>query len=95
MNLDIGSMSKLITDIVVLKSGINLDVPVTQYIPQLANSSAKIQWKDISVRMLADHLSGIPPNCTKQENSKTDPLPYSDMARYRWLFRLPLPGRKV
>lgn len=58
----VGSISKLITDMLVLRTGIDLDVPVTQYLPQLSNESSIISWENITLASLADHLSGIPPN---------------------------------
>lgn len=60
----IGSVSKVITDVILLSSGVNIDDPVTDYIPSLDNSSSLIPWKNITLRALAAQLSGIPPNCT-------------------------------
>ena len=59
----IGSMTKWVTDLLLLRTGIDLDSPITTWIPELSNPNSTVQWKDITVRMLADHLSGIPPNC--------------------------------
>lgn len=58
----IGSISKLLTDLLVLRTEINLDTPITQYLPTLANETSLIKWEDITLASLADHLSGIPPN---------------------------------
>ncbi|KAH6692193.1 hypothetical protein F5X68DRAFT_258917 [Plectosphaerella plurivora] len=55
----IGSISKVFADLALLKSGLNLDDAVTNFLPALANSSSKIQWEKISLRSLGDHLSGI------------------------------------
>ncbi|KAL8408413.1 hypothetical protein RB594_007015 [Gaeumannomyces avenae] len=57
----IGSISKAITDAVLIRSGINLDDPITQYIPGLSGP-AQIPWETITLRGLASHLAGIPPN---------------------------------
>ncbi|KAH7072552.1 beta-lactamase/transpeptidase-like protein [Paraphoma chrysanthemicola] len=58
----IGSISKLITDLLVLRTGIDLDTPVTQYLPKLVNTSSIVKWEEVTLASLADHLSGIPPN---------------------------------
>lgn len=58
----IGSISKLITELLVLRTGIDLDAPITQYLPTLANDTSLVKWKDITLAALANHLSGIPPN---------------------------------
>ncbi|PNP60831.1 hypothetical protein FNYG_14451 [Fusarium nygamai] len=57
----IGSITKVFTDYVLLKSGMNLDVPVTEYLPGL-NGKFKIQWRDVTLRMLASYLGGTPAN---------------------------------
>jgi actin-related protein 6 len=59
----IGSVTKVFADLALLKSGLNLDESITKFLPALANSSSEIQWKDISLRALGSHLSGIPSNC--------------------------------
>jgi CubicO group peptidase (beta-lactamase class C family) len=58
----VGSISKLITDLMVLRTGFDLDSPITRYLPQLANKSSVISWPNVTLASLADHLSGIPPN---------------------------------
>lgn len=58
----IGSISKLISSLLVLHTGIELGAPITEYLPQLKDESSIIQWEDITLASLADHLSGIPPN---------------------------------
>ncbi|KAM0085771.1 hypothetical protein ACKRZS_001935 [Fusarium odoratissimum] len=57
----IGSITKVFTDYVLLKSGMDLDAPVTEYLPELDGKS-KIQWRDVSLRMLASYLGGTPAN---------------------------------
>jgi CubicO group peptidase (beta-lactamase class C family) len=59
----IGSVSKIISDAILLRSDLNIDDPITKYLPKLSNSSSLIQWDNITLRALASHLSGIPPNC--------------------------------
>ncbi|KAE8152462.1 beta-lactamase/transpeptidase-like protein [Aspergillus avenaceus] len=58
----IGSVSKVFSDLVLLKSGVDIQSPVTEFLPELAAPNASIQWKDITLQALADHLAGIPPN---------------------------------
>ncbi|KAH6649431.1 beta-lactamase/transpeptidase-like protein [Chaetomium tenue] len=58
----VGSVSKVITDAVLLRSGVNMDDPVTKYLPSLANETSRIDWKSISLRALGGQLAGIPAN---------------------------------
>ncbi|KAG5810799.1 hypothetical protein H9Q74_003974 [Fusarium xylarioides] len=57
----IGSITKVFTDYLLLKSGMDLDASVTEYLPGLGGKS-KIQWRDVSLRMLASYLGGTPAN---------------------------------
>ena len=59
----IGSISKVLTTAVFLRSGLSLDDPVTKYLPALRNKSSLISWENITPRALASHMAGIPPNC--------------------------------
>jgi len=59
----IGSLSKLVTDIMLLRSGIDMGKPITQYVPELNKPNTKIKWSEITVSSLASHLAGIPGNC--------------------------------
>jgi CubicO group peptidase (beta-lactamase class C family) len=58
----IGSVSKVFTDLLLLKSGLNMDDPVTKYLPELEGESV-IQWEDVTLGALGDHLSGMPGTC--------------------------------
>lgn len=58
----VGSISKLITTLLALRTEVDLETPVTQYLPRLSNESSIISWDNITLAALADHLSGIPPN---------------------------------
>ncbi|OJI96335.1 hypothetical protein ASPVEDRAFT_120963 [Aspergillus versicolor CBS 583.65] len=58
----IGSVSKVFSDLMVLKSGVDLQSPVTNFLPQLRSSKSKIPWEDITLEMLVDHLAGVPSN---------------------------------
>lgn len=58
----IGSISKLISDLMLLKSGLNLEDTITTYLPELKNESSLIRWENITLAALSDHLAGIPPN---------------------------------
>ncbi|KAF4425043.1 Beta-lactamase 3 [Fusarium acutatum] len=57
----IGSITKVFTDYVLLKSGMDLDAPITEYLLELDGTS-KIQWRDVTLRMLASYLGGTPAN---------------------------------
>lgn len=59
----IGSISKLVSDYVMLQTGVDIDTPVTKFLPKLAETPSKIRWEEITLRMLASHLAGIPANC--------------------------------
>lgn len=68
----IGSISKVLTDLVLLRSGVDVDAPVTVLLPELAGGGRSggrgggrggIEWEHISLRALASHTAGIPPNC--------------------------------
>ncbi len=58
----IGSISKVITDYILLESGVGLDLPVTQFLPQLAQPQSLIPWHSLTLRMLASQLGGAPSN---------------------------------
>ncbi len=59
----VGSVSKVISDAVFLLSGVDLDKPVTKFLPELGHHESLIDWKSITLRDLGGHLAGIPPNC--------------------------------
>jgi CubicO group peptidase (beta-lactamase class C family) len=59
----IGSVSKVITDAILIRTGVNIDDPVIKYLPVLNNDTALIDWKNITLRALGGHLAGIAPNC--------------------------------
>ncbi|KAL3461088.1 beta-lactamase/transpeptidase-like protein [Aspergillus heterothallicus] len=50
------------SELMLLKSGVDLQAPVTDFLPQLRSPMSKIPWENITLEMLADHLAGIPPN---------------------------------
>ncbi|OAL70091.1 hypothetical protein A7D00_5620 [Trichophyton violaceum] len=58
----IGSVSKVFSDLLLLKSDVDLQDPITKYLPQLKNASSPIDWDNISLLSLSEHLSGIPAN---------------------------------
>ena len=56
----IGSISKVLSDLVLLKSGVDPDTPAKEYLPELENG--RINWDDITLWDLGSHQAGIPPN---------------------------------
>ncbi|PLB45207.1 beta-lactamase/transpeptidase-like protein [Aspergillus steynii IBT 23096] len=56
----IGSVSKVFSALVLLKSGVDVQSRVTDFFPELKNS--RIQWEEISLDALVEHGAGIPPN---------------------------------
>jgi len=74
----IGSVSKLITDIILLKVGLDLDAPVTEYLPVLKNGDdaseagiGRVGWDGVTLRMLSMHLAGAPMNCESSDAGLT------------------------
>lgn len=59
----IASITKVFTDLALLKAGLNLDDPITKYLPELTSSTSPIKWKDITLRALGNHMAGIPQTC--------------------------------
>lgn len=65
----IGSISKAVSDYIMLQTGIDIDRPVTEFLPVLAEPGSRIEWEDVSLRMLASHLAGAPTNCKSSSPS--------------------------
>lgn len=61
----IGSVSKVFTDLILRKSGVNPSDAITKYLPDLEGNGAPIQWNSITLSSLSDHLAGIPSNLRK------------------------------
>lgn len=59
----IGSITKVISDYILLRSGVDIDLPVTRFLPQLRSGKSVLVWKDVTLRMLAEHLAGVSANC--------------------------------
>jgi CubicO group peptidase (beta-lactamase class C family) len=59
----IGSVTKVFSDLLLLKSGLNLNDPITKFLPDLKKGRSNIEWEDITLAMMSEHLAGIPPNC--------------------------------
>lgn len=59
----IGSISKVFTDLLLLQSGLNLDDPITKYLPELISPNSPIRWEAISLRALGSHLAGMQGFC--------------------------------
>lgn len=59
----IGSISKLLSDYVMLQTDVDIDRPITEFLPTLKEPGAMIQWGEVTLRMLGEHLAGVPANC--------------------------------
>lgn len=59
----IGSVSKLFTDIIFFKTGVNPSDKVTKYLTALNKTESLIAWDDVTLDALGSYLAGIPPNC--------------------------------
>lgn len=57
----IGSVSKLLSDILLQRTGLSTSKPVTDWLPELKKQS-RIEWESITLDSLGNHLAGIPPN---------------------------------
>lgn len=57
----VGSVSKMVPILALQMVGADLDASVLEYVPELADAEGGdgIDWAGISVRSLADHLSGL------------------------------------
>jgi CubicO group peptidase (beta-lactamase class C family) len=62
----IGSISKVVTEAILLRSGLDMDDLITRYIPSLNDATSSILWSSVSIGALASQLSGMPPNCKWQ-----------------------------
>lgn len=58
----IGSLSKVLSDAILLKSRLDLGDSITKYLPEMASSDSPVKWDNISLGSLASQLSSIPPN---------------------------------
>ena len=61
----IGSVTKVFSDLLLLKSGLNLNDPITKFLPELKKGHSLIEWEDITLAAMSEHLAGIPPNCMR------------------------------
>lgn len=64
----IASISKVITDLLMLRLGVDLNDKITKYVPDLAKGKGGIHWDEITLRDLGSHLSGIGPDYGISEN---------------------------
>ncbi|KAI0535261.1 beta-lactamase/transpeptidase-like protein [Xylaria digitata] len=58
----VGSISKVVSDYILLRSGLDLDESIATFLPELADEDSLISWKSITLRHLANQVAGIPPN---------------------------------
>lgn len=56
-----------------LRSGINIDDPVTKYLPSLADDKSLIQWENITLGALAGQVAGVVPNCASASLQPSPP----------------------
>lgn len=71
---NIGSVSKVLTDLMMLRSEVDPGTEVTELLPTLkgdvaAEGADAIRWEDVTIEMLGSHLSGLGPNCKSWESS--------------------------
>lgn len=62
----VASITKVFTDLLLLKLGLGRDEPVTKYLPELAAAAAggsPIAWDEVTLGALGDHMAAIPGAC--------------------------------
>lgn len=59
----VGSVTKVVTDLIMLRLGLDLDEPITKYLPELAYGDSSIEWNEVTLRSLGSHLAAIPRDC--------------------------------
>ncbi|KAI5818366.1 beta-lactamase/transpeptidase-like protein [Pyronema omphalodes] len=57
----IASVTKVITDLLMIKIGANLDDKITKYLPGLMDGNKQFAWDQVTLRDLGAQLSGIGP----------------------------------
>jgi len=68
----VGSVSKLLTMIGVLKASIGLEESIVKYIPELKNfKRGGKSWDDITIKALGSHLAGVQRDCEYKVSSLT------------------------
>lgn len=86
----VASVTKVFTDLLLLKLGLDLDDPITKYLPELACNDSPIKWKEITLGSLGNHLAGIPTGCgytTIFCIEKKKNLKLISFGRKRWISR--------
>jgi CubicO group peptidase (beta-lactamase class C family) len=57
----IASITKMITDLLLLRLGLDLEDKITEYLPGLKEGKGGIKWERITLRDLGSHMSGLQP----------------------------------
>lgn len=69
----IGSVSKVFSDLLLLQSDVDLNDPITKYLPGLGTKkNTPIQWDNITLSALSNHMAGIPANLREKNQKQTD-----------------------
>lgn len=59
----VGSISKIFTTLAILRAGVRMDDPITNYLPELNDLEAadgfSIIWDDVTIGSVASHMSGL------------------------------------
>lgn len=70
----IGSVSKVFSDLLLLQSDVDLNDPITKYLPGLGTKNSPIQWNNITLSALSNHMAGIPANLREQHSKQIDSI---------------------
>lgn len=75
----IASITKMLTDLLLLRLGLDLDEKITTYLPLLAGGKKKgrLEWEAVTLRDLGSHMSGV-------EEQYGYPEDYSESTRKFW-----------
>jgi CubicO group peptidase (beta-lactamase class C family) len=70
----IASITKTITNLLVLRLGLDLEAKITDYLPELKEGNGGIQWDSVTLKDLGSHMSGLQPLYGFPENYTLEPF---------------------
>jgi len=58
----IASITKVLTDLLLLRLGLNLEDKITKYLPGLSDGNGTVEWDRVTLRDLGSHMAGVQSN---------------------------------
>ena len=55
----IASISKALTDLLLLRLGLNIEDKITKYLPKLSKGNGTVEWDRVTLKDLGSHMSGV------------------------------------